>query len=1356
MQHRVSVARTSTVLALGFLIALFTVAADAANIAAGRFHGLWVKDDGSLWAWGFNAAGQVGDGTFLDRSFPVPSPGLSGVKAAAGGYFHSLALRTDGTVLAWGANNEGEIGDGTRNWRALPVPVSGLSGVSAIAAGNYHSLALKADGTVWAWGDNFYGQIGDGTVTGRIAPVRVPGLTGITAIAAGGSHSVALRADGTVWAWGDNEVGEIGDGTNIQRNSPVQVAGLTGVTAISTVYSHTLALKSDQTVWAWGDNFAGQLGDGTTTDRNVVVRVAGLTGVVQVVAGGFSSYARRPDGTVVAWGRNFYGQLGDGTTLQRTSPVAMTGITGATVVVAGASHAAILRSDGSISSVGQNVIGQLGDASIVQAPAPVRLNALSLIARVAAGRTHSLALRTNGTVVGWGENALGQLGDGTSIAQGTPVDAAGLTAMSAIAAGDDFSLALRSDGTVWSWGDNSYGQLGNSTKVSRTAPGLVPGLTGVVAIATGWHFCLAVKADGTLWAWGENTYGQLGDGTTTERTAPTRVTAVNGPVAIAAGGYHAMVLRADGIVTTWGRNDFGQLGDGTNVNRSTPAIATGLAGATAIAAGVWHSVAAKSGGTVWTWGYNGTGALGTGNYAHSNVPVQATGVTGAVSVSAGGAQSFAVAANGAVTAWGGGGTVGDGTDRDALYPATLNFIGPVDRIAAGYDSTLALTRAGVVMGWGSNYSQKLGILFPVQSTVPVRLKDPLAPFAGSDLAVEFFNPTIRNGAGTPGIGHYFITAAGVEAISIDNGGSGPGWQRTGRTFRAWNDANKAPPGAVPVYRFYAREPNSHFYTASEAERQSLRSANPTNNFNLGWAEEGIAFYTVLPQQTASGPVCPAGYYPIYRSYNNRFSPNPALNDGNHRLTPSYIDWQRSIYFLGYADEKIAFCAPATADATADLHAWYIYPGTSVVSGGPTAAIFVFANNGPGSANGGRVHMALPAEVTNWQLQCYYTPGTECPTAADLVELRSGLVIGTWPAGGVIVVTAVGNAPAAGVGGTALKFAAATTTGSGTPDANRVNNAPPTARTVVNAPQVCGYVLNPNALSLGPSTQGGQVAVLAGAGCTWSVQNSVPWLTASVTGGAGNGIVTLTPQANPSSASRSGTVIIAGQPVVITQAGVPCSYVVSPPSFAFGANAQTIQATVSAAAGCAWNAQSSVPWLAVAPAVGSGSGTLTLTLAANTVTASRTGAFTVGGQSVPVAQAGTVEVASVPAPQPNACATLRLQRDGDQMSAAGLSGESAVAVLADGVCGWVAQSSAGWLTVTSGGRGAGNGTIKYFVQPNTDPDFRIGTITAAGKAFTVTQQGSDVPTNNSGNDGGGDGSGGGSGSSGGGDSGGSSG
>jgi hypothetical protein len=229
-------------------------------IAAGEADSLALKSDGTVVAWG------CGNGSYGACTVPT---GLTGVSAIAAGAFHSLALKSDGTVVAWGCANV-DFGQCT-------VP-AGLRGVTAVAAGTYHSLALKSDGTAVAWG------CGNGTDFGQCT---VPtGLSGVTAVAAGWYHSLALKSDGTAVAWGCGNGADFG-----QCTVP---AGLNGVTAVAAGYSHSLALKSDGTVVAWGCGGGNDYGQCTVP--------AGLSGVIAIAAGEYHSLALKSDGTVVAWG----------------------------------------------------------------------------------------------------------------------------------------------------------------------------------------------------------------------------------------------------------------------------------------------------------------------------------------------------------------------------------------------------------------------------------------------------------------------------------------------------------------------------------------------------------------------------------------------------------------------------------------------------------------------------------------------------------------------------------------------------------------------------------------------------------------------------------------------------------------------------------------------------------------------------------------------------------------------------------------------------------------------------------------------------------------------------------------------
>jgi probable HAF family extracellular repeat protein len=219
-----------------------------AAVSGGLHHSLAVKSDGTVWAWGGNYSGQLGrDKGQGNSNTPIPIGGIANAVAVAASNGHSLALKSDGTVWAWGSNFAGELGDGTTTDRYTPAPVTGLSGVVAIAAGAGHSLALRSDGTVWAWGYNYSGQLGSavnvGTANANPVATQVAGLSGVVAIAGGGAHSLALTADGTVWAWGGNSSGQLGDGTENQRSTPMPVTNLSGVAAIAAGNAHSLAIR---------------------------------------------------------------------------------------------------------------------------------------------------------------------------------------------------------------------------------------------------------------------------------------------------------------------------------------------------------------------------------------------------------------------------------------------------------------------------------------------------------------------------------------------------------------------------------------------------------------------------------------------------------------------------------------------------------------------------------------------------------------------------------------------------------------------------------------------------------------------------------------------------------------------------------------------------------------------------------------------------------------------------------------------------------------------------------------------------------------------------------------------------------
>jgi len=304
------------------LVLAFLVATLLATLLSSAPAGADVVPAGNARSWGDNYFGQLGNGTSgagAGTNVPGAVRYIDGVKSTKAGCAHGLALKTNGTVRAWGDNSYGQLGNlNTGTDANAPVAVE-IDNVKAVSAGCNHNLALKDDGSVWAWGDNEHGQLGLG-VSGPGAhssyPVKLESLgTGVKAVAAGRDFSLALMKNGTVRSWGRNTDGQLGNGDPLpgaNKTTPVEVANLSGVKAIATdsFAHHALALKQDGTVRAWGDHFSGQLGNGgflPGTDKAVPVRVKNLSGVKAVAAGGFHSLALLPSGKVKSWGANLDG-----------------------------------------------------------------------------------------------------------------------------------------------------------------------------------------------------------------------------------------------------------------------------------------------------------------------------------------------------------------------------------------------------------------------------------------------------------------------------------------------------------------------------------------------------------------------------------------------------------------------------------------------------------------------------------------------------------------------------------------------------------------------------------------------------------------------------------------------------------------------------------------------------------------------------------------------------------------------------------------------------------------------------------------------------------------------------------------
>jgi hypothetical protein len=356
----------------------------------------------------------------------------------AGGYDQNCAIMTDGSVYCWGSNLEGEVGDGTSgNNRLQPVKVINLP-VPAVALGadgiylgvnpvyTANTCAVLNDGTVWCWGDNTFGELGQGNTTPYAGPVKVVGVANVAKIAVGGAHVCALTSNHQLYCWGRNGFGEVGNGT---VNSPVLVPTLIqpggaqfSTLAVSAGATFTCAVRTDNSVYCWGQNTSGQLGIGNQTQMTTPTLVPGAAGAIGITSGRFFNCTWT--GTKnYCWGRNQGGELGVGQAAGSylSVPTLVPGVPAATSIAAGDYHAMAITPTG-VFGWGADGNGQLGDGlnTNIQWSAE-QVFPVGSYSKLSMSETTTCGLSPTKGEQCWGSGVSGQLGNGGSMDSWVPV-----------------------------------------------------------------------------------------------------------------------------------------------------------------------------------------------------------------------------------------------------------------------------------------------------------------------------------------------------------------------------------------------------------------------------------------------------------------------------------------------------------------------------------------------------------------------------------------------------------------------------------------------------------------------------------------------------------------------------------------------------------------------------------------------------------------------------------------------------------------------------------------------------------------------------------------------------------------------
>ena len=366
-----------------FYLSITTLIAQTyTHVEAGAEFTLALRSDSTLWAWGYNLSGQLGNSIYTSTDTPVSVYPAQKWIFAATGALHSMAIAADSTLWGWGLNGNGQLGLGTTSSSELPTQVSNIKHWRFVSAGEAHTMAILNDGTLWATGMNMYGQLGTGDTVQHRSFVQIGTDNTWKTISAGGVFTLGIKQNGTLWAWGFNGDGELGTGTTTDTfHTPVQIGTATDWVMVSGGFEFSLAMKSDGTIWATGFNGNGQLGiSSTTTKDSLFTKIGSANDWKYIAAGASFGFGIKNNGTLWGWGFNSYGQLGTTPVV----PVAAIGrigndsdwhyICGADGVSSGTGSVFGLHSAGfknsaiGICTAGADYEGQLGIGSVIALP----------------------------------------------------------------------------------------------------------------------------------------------------------------------------------------------------------------------------------------------------------------------------------------------------------------------------------------------------------------------------------------------------------------------------------------------------------------------------------------------------------------------------------------------------------------------------------------------------------------------------------------------------------------------------------------------------------------------------------------------------------------------------------------------------------------------------------------------------------------------------------------------------------------------------------------------------------------------------------------------------------------------------
>jgi alpha-tubulin suppressor-like RCC1 family protein len=745
---------------------MFGVAEDWIDVATGENHTVAIKEDGTLWAWGLNSDGQLGNNSNIGLVVSPISVNISkqNWKSVIAGNNYNIAIKSDNTTYAWGENSKGQLGvNSCLGFINVPMDCaikysigSPINWSDCVIVGytSRYCAGIDDTGHLYTWGRSFP------YIAPSYSPRSYSSSISWKQIATGGDFFVSINGtDGLAYAWGDNVSGKLGDNSTTSRSVPTSVSSTISWKQISAGYNHTVGINgANGLAYAWGNNASGQLGDNSTTSRSVPTSVSSTISWKQISAGyNHTVGINGANGLAYAWGNNAYGQLGDNSTTSRSVPTSVSSTISWKTIRAGYLLSLGISSDNKLYGWGENSSRQIGDGTIINKSVPVISNdpeyqtsqiqfkSICCTASVGTnGDPHSVGIElSTGLAYAWGNNDCGQLGDNTKNNCYEPTSVSSTISWKQIACGCDdagsggsgFTVGINgANGLAYAWGSNDTGQLGDNSTTDKSVPTSVSSTISWKQVACGVDHTVGINgANGLAYAWGRNKYGQCAGDTTINYSVPTSVSSTISWKTVRAGGYFTVGIASDNKLWSWGRNNIYQCGYGLGIP-SNSSIPTSV-GITNILiknlyVGKSTSTITRNDGSIWGWGDNTYSQLGLNQYKSISYPTTCMTTMSFRSISSIYQHTVAIVdSTGLAYTWGSNtyGQLGDNSTANRFVPTSVSSTISWKQIACGYQFTAGINGAnGLAYAWGRNEYGQLGNNSTTNSSVPTSVSSTIS------------------------------------------------------------------------------------------------------------------------------------------------------------------------------------------------------------------------------------------------------------------------------------------------------------------------------------------------------------------------------------------------------------------------------------------------------------------------------------------------------------------------------------------------------------------------------------------------------------------------------------------------------